>query len=74
MLRAPQFLAAQHRLEDFDCGKPALNDWLLRHARQALALDALKHRHLSFTTASCAEKKASKEIFYESAGRTINCA
>lgn len=74
MLRAPQFLAAQHRLEDFDCGKPALNDWLLRHARQALALDALKHRHLSFTTASCAEKKASNEAFYETAGRTINCA
>jgi predicted N-acetyltransferase YhbS len=22
-------------LEGFDCGKPALNDWLLRHARQA---------------------------------------
>jgi GNAT superfamily N-acetyltransferase len=28
-------LAAPHRLEGFDCGKPALNDWLLRHARQA---------------------------------------
>jgi len=24
-----------HRLEGFDCGKPALNEWLLRHARQA---------------------------------------
>jgi GNAT superfamily N-acetyltransferase len=35
MLRAPASLAAQHRLEGFDCGKPALNDWLLRHARQA---------------------------------------
>ncbi|ART54939.1 GNAT family N-acetyltransferase [Acidovorax carolinensis] len=34
-LRAPEPLAAQHRLEGFDCGKPALNDWLLRHARQA---------------------------------------
>jgi predicted N-acetyltransferase YhbS len=34
-LRAPQSLAAQHRLEGFDCGKPALNDWLIRHARQA---------------------------------------
>lgn len=34
-LRAPESLAAQHRLEGFDCGKPALNDWLLRHARQA---------------------------------------
>ena len=34
-LRAPEALAAQHMLEGFDCGKPALNDWLLRHARQA---------------------------------------
>lgn len=34
-LRAPEPLASQHRLEGFDCGKPALNDRLLRHARQA---------------------------------------
>lgn len=34
-LRSPESLNAQHRLEDFDCGKPALNDWLVRHARQA---------------------------------------
>lgn len=34
-LRAPEPLGAQHRLEGFDCGKPALNDWLLRYARQA---------------------------------------
>lgn len=34
-LRVPEPLNAQHRLEGFDCGKPALNDWLLRHARQA---------------------------------------
>ncbi|OOG20803.1 GNAT family N-acetyltransferase [Thioalkalivibrio denitrificans] len=34
-LRPPAPLAEQHRLEDFDCGKPTLNDWLLRHARQA---------------------------------------
>lgn len=32
---APQPLAAHHRLEEFDCGKPALTDWLLHHARQA---------------------------------------
>lgn len=31
----PEPLAAQHRLDGFDCGKPALDDWLLRHARQA---------------------------------------
>lgn len=34
-LSAPQPLGAHHRLEAFDCGKPALTDWLLRHARQA---------------------------------------
>ena len=34
-LRAPEPLAAQDRLEGFDCGKRALNDWLVRHARQA---------------------------------------
>ena len=34
-LSGPEPLAAHHRLEGFDCGKPALNDWLLRHARQA---------------------------------------
>lgn len=34
-LRAPETLTAHHRLEGFDCGKPALNDWLLRHARHA---------------------------------------
>lgn len=34
-LRASEPLGAQHLLEGFDCGKPALNDWLLRHARQA---------------------------------------
>lgn len=34
-LRASEPPGAQHLLEGFDCGKPALNDWLLRHARQA---------------------------------------
>ena len=34
-LRGPEPLGPQHRLEGFDCGKPTLNDWLLRHARQA---------------------------------------
>jgi predicted N-acetyltransferase YhbS len=41
-LRAPEPLAAQHRLEGFDCGKPALNDWLLRHARQAQGSSSAK--------------------------------
>ena len=34
-LRGPEPLGARHRLDDFDCGKLTLNDWLLRHARQA---------------------------------------
>ncbi len=34
-LRSPEPLGPQHSLEGFDCGKPALNDWLIRHARNA---------------------------------------
>jgi GNAT superfamily N-acetyltransferase len=34
-LIGPEPLGAQHRLEGFDCGKPTLNDWLVRHARPA---------------------------------------
>lgn len=34
-LRSPESLGSQHRLEGFDCGKPALNDWFVRHAHQA---------------------------------------
>jgi GNAT superfamily N-acetyltransferase len=34
-LSRPEPLGSQHELDGFDCGKPALNDWLLRHARQA---------------------------------------
>lgn len=36
-LVAPQPLSAAHRLDAFDCGIPALNDWLLHHALQAQA-------------------------------------
>jgi hypothetical protein len=32
---APQALGASHRLEEFDCGKPALTQWLLHHASEA---------------------------------------
>ncbi len=35
MAGAPQALNAKHQLDDLDCGKPALNDWLVRHAMQA---------------------------------------
>ena len=41
-LREPESLAANHRLDNFDCGKPALNDWLMRHARQAQASGSAK--------------------------------
>lgn len=34
-LNPPEPLGQQHSIEAFDCGKPSLNDWLLRHARQA---------------------------------------
>lgn len=31
-LFAPQSLCAQHQLDEFDCGEPALNEWLKRRA------------------------------------------
>lgn len=36
-LTAPHALEASHVLDGFDCGKPNLDDWLVRHARQAQA-------------------------------------
>jgi GNAT superfamily N-acetyltransferase len=53
-LRAPEPLAGQHRLEGFDCGKPALNDWLLRHARQAQGSGSAK----TFVVADADERVA----------------
>ena len=41
-LGGPTPLGAQHRLEGFDCGKRALNEWVLRHARQAQASGSAK--------------------------------
>lgn len=41
-LGAPQSLDANHRLDAFDCGKPALNEWLKQHARQAQASGSTK--------------------------------
>lgn len=34
-LRPPEPLHAGHRIDAFDCGKPTLDTWLIRHARQA---------------------------------------
>ena len=36
-LRSPEPLSVGHQLENFDCDKSSLNEWLLRHARQAQA-------------------------------------
>ncbi len=41
-LSLPQPLDANHLLDGFDCGQPALNDWLLRHARQSQASGSAK--------------------------------
>lgn len=35
VFRGPEPLGASHQLDGFDCGKSALNDWLIRYARQA---------------------------------------
>lgn len=45
---APTLLTAAHDLDAFDCGKPALNHWLQRHARQAQGSGSAK----TFVTAS----------------------
>lgn len=38
----PGPLDAGHLLDSFDCGKPTLNDWLVRHARQAQSSGSAK--------------------------------
>ncbi len=35
--RRPEPLGKQHRIDDFDCGEPPLDDWLKRHALGAQA-------------------------------------
>ena len=41
-MSGPVSLASSHRLDPFDCGTPALNWWLLHHARQAQASGSAK--------------------------------
>jgi GNAT superfamily N-acetyltransferase len=41
-LRNPESLGLQHSINTFDCGKLPLNDWLLRHARQAQSSGSAK--------------------------------
>lgn len=42
MAAAPQPLGAHHPVKGFDCGKPGLNDWFIRHALQAQASGSAK--------------------------------
>ena len=41
-LTAPQALDSSHLLDGFDCGKSSLDNWLVRHARQAQASGSAK--------------------------------
>ncbi len=38
----PEPLAKHHRLDGFTCGEPALDEWLMRHARSAQASDSAR--------------------------------
>jgi GNAT superfamily N-acetyltransferase len=40
--RAPAPLARSHQLDGFSSGEPALDDWLVRHARAAQASDSAR--------------------------------
>ncbi len=41
-LAGPAPLGADHLLDDFECGQASLDDWLVRHARQAQASGSAK--------------------------------
>lgn len=40
--RRPEPLGKRHRLDDFECGEPALDEWLKKHARGAHASDSAR--------------------------------
>jgi GNAT superfamily N-acetyltransferase len=40
--RRPERLAREHELDGFDCGEPALDEWLKRHARGADASESAR--------------------------------
>src|SRR5215211_5343323 len=40
--KRPEPLGKQHRLDQFQCGEPALDQWLKRHARAAQASDSAR--------------------------------
>ena len=42
MITGPELLSRQHNVDEFDCGKPSLNDWLQRYAMQNQRGDATR--------------------------------
>ena len=42
ILSPPEPLAIKHQINEFDCGKLQLNDWLIRYARQAQSSGSAK--------------------------------
>jgi GNAT superfamily N-acetyltransferase len=40
--KRPEPLGKHHRLDQFECGEPALEEWLKRHARAAQASDSAR--------------------------------
>lgn len=40
--KRPETLGKHHRLDQFQCGEPALDEWLKRHARAAQASDSAR--------------------------------
>jgi len=40
--KRPEPLGKQHRLDEFQCSEPALDEWLKRHARAAQASDSAR--------------------------------
>ena len=40
--RRPEPLGKHHRIDEFECGEPALDEWLKRHARAAQASDSAR--------------------------------
>ena len=42
IISKPEVLSKEHRVESFDCGNLSLNEWLIRHSRQAQSSGSAK--------------------------------
>lgn len=42
IISKPEVLSKEHRVESFDCGNLSLNEWLIRHSRQARSSGSAK--------------------------------